>query len=169
MPVDEASLLREGVLKVAELMAIAAKTAPKAKGIDNIVVILVRDRNEIEKLAKKMEELSSFYGDFMARDAENVRKSVAILLVGCKVVDLGLKQPPHYKIDVNTAMALINLGIALGSAVKVASMLNVDNRIMFSVGVAAQELGLVEADFVIGIPLSATAKNIYFDRKWLRS
>ncbi len=166
MPVEEHVLLRDGVLRVAELMAIAAKTAPKARGIDNIVIALVRDRNEIERLAKKMEELASVYGDFMARDAENVRKSIAVLLVGARVVDLGLKQPPRYSIDVNVAMALINLGIALGSAVKTASMLNVDNRIMFSVGIAAQELGLLEADFVLGIPLSATSKNIFFDRKW---
>ena len=168
MPVDEATLLRDAVLTVAELMAVSAKTAPKAKGIDNIVIALVRDRNELERLAKKMEELAEYYGDFMARDAENVRKSIAVLLVGAKVVDLKLKQPPRYSVDVNTAMALVNLGIALGSAVKTASMLNVDNRIMFSIGVAAQELGLIDADFVFGIPLSATGKNIFFDRKWPR-
>jgi len=63
-------------------------------------------------------------------------------------------------------MSLINLGIALGSAVKIASMLNVDNRIMFSVGVAAQELGLIDADYVFGVPLSVKSKNIYFHRIW---
>jgi uncharacterized ferredoxin-like protein len=62
----------------------------------------------------------------------------------------------------------VNLGIAIGSAVKTAQILNVDNRVMFSVGVAAQELGLIQADVVYGIPLSATSKNIYFDRKWPR-
>jgi len=62
-------------------------------------------------------------------------------------------------------MALLDLGIAVGSAVKVASDLNVDNRVMFTVGVAARALGYMRADVVIGIPLSATGKNIYFDRK----
>jgi len=166
MPVSERNLIVDGVLCVAELMAIAAKTAPKAKGIDNIVVVLVKDRNEIDRIAKKMEELSSVYGDFMARDAQSVRKSIAVLLVGAKVVDLGLKQPPNYRVDVNTAMALINLGIALGSAVKTAALMNVDNRIMFSVGIAAQELKLIEADFVLGIPLAATSKSVFFDRRW---
>ena len=61
-------------------------------------------------------------------------------------------------------MALVNLGIAVGSAVKVASMLNVDNRIMLSIGIAAKELRLIDAEYVLGIPLSAKAKNIYFDR-----
>jgi len=62
-------------------------------------------------------------------------------------------------------MALLDLGIAIGSAVKVASDLNVDNRVMFTIGVAALALGLMDADVVIGIPLSATGKNIYFDRR----
>jgi uncharacterized ferredoxin-like protein len=29
----------------------------------------------------------------------------------------------------------------------------------------ARELGLIDADYVMGIPLSATGKSIYFDRK----
>jgi uncharacterized ferredoxin-like protein len=60
---------------------------------------------------------------------------------------------------------LIDLGIALGSAAKVAGDLNVDNRIMRSVGVAAMKMGLVEGDDVEGIPISIEGKNIYFDRK----
>ena len=60
---------------------------------------------------------------------------------------------------------LLDLGIALGSAVKTASILNVDNRIMFSAGVAAVKLRLIDADVAMGVPLSATGKNPYFDRK----
>jgi uncharacterized ferredoxin-like protein len=56
------------------------------------------------------------------------------------------------------------MGIALGSAVKMAAMMNVDNRIMYRAGVVAREMGLIDADFVMGIPLSATGKSIFFDR-----
>jgi uncharacterized ferredoxin-like protein len=56
------------------------------------------------------------------------------------------------------------MGIALGSAVKTASLLNVDNRIMYRAGAVAREMGLIDADVVMGIPLSATGKSIYFDR-----
>ncbi len=56
------------------------------------------------------------------------------------------------------------MGIALGSAVKTASMLNVDNRIMYRVGAVARAMDLVDWDFVMGIPLSVTGKSIYFDR-----
>jgi uncharacterized ferredoxin-like protein len=43
-------------------------------------------------------------------------------------------------------------------------MLNADNRIMYTIGTAARELGIIDADFVMGIPLSATGKSIYYDR-----
>ena len=59
------------------------------------------------------------------------------------------------------AYRLLDMGIALGSAVKTASMLNVDNRIMHRVGVVTRELGIVDWDFVMGIPLSVTGKSIY--------
>jgi len=58
----------------------------------------------------------------------------------------------------------LDLGIALGSAVKTASMLNVDNRIMYRIGAVARDMKLVDWDFILGIPLSVTAKSIYFDR-----
>ena len=66
---------------------------------------------------------------------------------------------------INFKAKLIDLGIALGSAVKVASELNVDNRIMYSIGRAAMKMGLLKADEIQGIPLSVKGKNIFFDRK----
>ena len=62
------------------------------------------------------------------------------------------------------AFRLLDMGIALGSAVKTASLLNVDNRIMYRIGVVARLIRIVDWDFVMGIPLSATGKNIFFDR-----
>jgi uncharacterized ferredoxin-like protein len=43
-------------------------------------------------------------------------------------------------------------------------MLNVDNRIMYRIGTVARQAGMVDWDFVMGVPLSATGKNIFFDR-----
>ena len=62
------------------------------------------------------------------------------------------------------AFRLLDMGIALGSAVKTASNLNVDNRIMYRVGAVARDMELVDWDFVMGIPLSISGKSIYFDR-----
>ena len=62
------------------------------------------------------------------------------------------------------AFRLMDMGIAIGSAVKTAGMMNVDNRIMYRAGVVARKMGLIDADFVMGIPLSVTGKNIYYVR-----
>uniref|UniRef100_A0A7J2U2N4 Ferredoxin n=1 Tax=Ignisphaera aggregans TaxID=334771 RepID=A0A7J2U2N4_9CREN len=158
--------LEDIVHHVAKLMMVSAVTAPKARGVNNIVVKILSRREELELLAKKMEELSQIYGDFFARDAGSVRNSDAVVLLGCKVVKIGVKKPEKWSLDADSVLSLINLGIALGSATKTAALLNVDNRIMMSIGVAAQEIGLIDADYAFGIPLSARPKNIYFDRVW---
>lgn len=155
---------REAVLTIAKFMAVSALTAPKARGYDNLSIKILSGIEEIERLASKMEELASVYGDFFKRDAQSIRKSLVVLLIGCKIVDIGLKTPSKWSLDANIVNSILNLGIALGSAVKTASIHNVDNRIMFSAGVAAQELGLVDGDIVYAIPLAIQAKNPYFDR-----
>ena len=49
---------------------------------------------------------------------------------------------------------------------KTTSDINVDNRIMYRVGTAAIRLNMLpEASVVMGIPLSAKGKSIYYDRR----
>jgi uncharacterized ferredoxin-like protein len=141
----------EALLQVAKLMVVAARTAPKAQGEDKIKAAIVTD-NEKDELANTMERNGKI------RDAKNVKDSGAVVLLG---VEFG--NPTEGWI--NYRAKLIDLGIAIGSAVKVASELNVDNRVMRSVGEAAQKMGLLKADEIQGIPLSINGKNIFFDRK----
>ena len=61
-------------------------------------------------------------------------------------------------------LRLLDLGIALGSAAKTAQINNVDNRIMYRVGVAAKNAGIMESNVIMGIPLSVSSKSIYYDR-----
>lgn len=164
--IERGDAIRDGLIQIAKLMALSAVTAPKGRGVDNVNVAIVDKRDELELLAKTMEDMAQEYGDFFARDASNVRKSEVVVLIGCRIADFRLKQPKEMEIDLNLAVSLINLGIAIGSAVKTASLHNVDNRVMFTIGVAAKRLKLMDADVVLGIPLSATSKNIYFDRVW---
>ena len=170
-----------GVLKVAELMAVAARTAPKARGVDTIKVAVVHGP-ELEEIAAEMEKVFEETGlHFFKRDADCIRRSLALVLVGAvgsrpRGLNCGACGFPTCEefekarassdlLGPNCVMAMLDLGIAVGSAVKVAADLNVDNRIMYTVGVAARRLRLLEADMILGIPLSATGKNIYFDRK----
>jgi uncharacterized ferredoxin-like protein len=163
---------------VAELMAIAARTAPKAKGED-FVVVSVLEGDRLQQLGEGMIDYGRRAHDHgFVRDGRNVLGSAAIVIIGVKdaqAADLNCGACGEDAcIQINThegqfkgpqcALRVLDMGIALGSAAKVASLMNVDNRIMYRVGVVAREKELVDADFVIGIPLSATGKNIYFDR-----
>jgi len=170
--------LSRSIRTVAELMAISARTAPKSAGQDFVVTRIV-EGDDLQRLAEKMVEFGERTGKKnFDRDGANVRDSAAVLLIGLKDAKaLGLNcgacgfdkclKPNTHKGEFKgpqCAYRLLDMGIALGSAVKTASLLNVDNRIMYRVGVVAREMGLIDADYVMGIPLSATGKSIYFDR-----
>lgn len=63
----------------------------------------------------------------------------------------------------NCVFKVTDLGIAVGSAVKTASIHNVDNRVMYSAGVAAMKLGMLKGcSMAYGIPLKASGRNVYF-------
>jgi uncharacterized ferredoxin-like protein len=59
----------------------------------------------------------------------------------------------------------IDLGIAVGSAAKTASLNNVDTRCQSRIAVAARKLGLIEADVAIALSMSVTHKNVGFDNR----
>jgi uncharacterized ferredoxin-like protein len=165
---------------IAELMAVAARTAPKTKGEDCLVMRIV-EGPELETLAQRMTEFGVRTGKKnFDRDGRNVANSDSLLLVGIKDASTaGLncgacgveicELLPVNSVDgefrgPNCAYRLLDLGIALGSAAKTAGILNADSRIMYRAGAVAREMGLIDADFVMGIPISATGKSIYFDR-----
>ena len=144
---------RDAGLEVAKLMLVAARTAPKARGLDTIVAAIL-GREDKDKLADEMERSGKEKNlPTRVRDAGNVRNSELIVLIGV-----------GYEEGVPRELKLVDLGIALGSAAKVAGDLNVDSRIMRSVGEAAENLKLLQADYVVGIPISIKGKNIFFDR-----
>lgn len=176
---------KEAILEVAKLMLAAARTAPKTGGIDDILTLIVYGE-EKDAIAEKMEEIAEQRKiDGFRRDAKNVRDSEAVVLVGVrgsKSVGIncgacGYKNCSDFEEAQKLAgqdftgptclFKALDLGIALGSAVKIASLLNIDNRIMYRIGTASLKLNLMpEATVAMGVPLSAKGKNIYFDRKW---
>jgi len=174
---------RDALLQAAKLMLVSARTAPKSGGIDDILIAIVYGE-EKEMIAAEMEKMGEERKISMfLRDSQNLRNSEAVLLVGVKgTKKFGLncgacgyptcaefeKAEKKHGIDFvgpNCLLKLLDLGIALGSAAKTASLLNVDNRIMYRVGTAAKRLKLLpRASVIMGIPISAKGKSIYFDR-----
>lgn len=172
--------MKEAILEVARLMVVAAKTAPKAGGKD-FVTVGILEGEDVRKLGEAMVrygEESGIRG--FIRDGKNVLDSDAVVLIGLKdaqpaglncgacgfekCADLVPEERREFK-GPQCVMRLLDLGIALGSAVKIASLLNIDNRIMYRIGVVARRDRFVSDDIVMGIPLSAWGKSIYFDRK----
>lgn len=160
---------------IAQDMCVAARTAPKGRGIDNIVTAIAT-KETIKKISDKMKEIGTSSGSpTFLRDCENIIKASSIVLIGTKLGAMGLKACglcgyPTCEEKAKDAVCTLNIGdfgIAVGSAVSVAADHRADNRIMFSIGRAAVELGLLGNDvkIVYGIPLSATGKNPFFDRK----
>ncbi len=175
----------EAVQIVAHLMALSARTAPKARGMDTLIIRVVK-QEDLDLLMHEMKKIGESKGrSFFLRDAENVRKSDACLLIGVKKeptagLDCGACGFPtcremlcHESVGIEKmdmkgpccAIRATDLGIAVGSAVKTAALHNVDNRVMYTVGLAALHLeSMKDCVICMGIPLKASAKNIFFDR-----
>jgi len=179
------------VIAVAELMAASARTAPKGGGRDDIstAILTGKEKDELADAMERRQEKKKTPADIFKRDAEGVRKSQAVLLIGvrgtmpkrtskgasfncgacgyesCGQFMKATKKKGEDFTGPNCIFEVLDLGIALGSAVKTASTLNIDNRMMYTAGAAAKDLELLDADLIIGIPLSATGKNPFFDRK----
>lgn len=164
------------VLRIAEKMCIAARTAPKAKGLD-LLEIAVVSGDSILKLAAKMKEIGERENhQTFLRDSENIKSALAIVVIGTKKKTVGLKYcsfcgwPTCADAEQAGAICAYNtgdLGIAVGSAVSIAADNRLDNRVMYSVGRAAIDMKLLgeEAVVAFGLPLAATSKNPFFDRK----
>ncbi len=176
--IHEMEIRNDVLRRTAEKMMTAARTAPKAKGIDNLVISIVQG-DTITLLSEKLKKLAETDEgpDYFVRDAENILNSEVIVLIGTKIKPFGIKycgycgfnnceEKSKYP-DVPCALNTGDLGIAVGSAVSVAMDERVDNRIMHSVGVAAVDLKLLGEDtkIIYGIPLYIGSKNIFFDRK----
>jgi uncharacterized ferredoxin-like protein len=59
----------------------------------------------------------------------------------------------------------VDLGIAVGSAAKAASLNNIDTRCQTRIAAAARHLGIIEADLAVALSMSVTHKNIFFDKR----
>lgn len=166
---------KSSMLHTAERMCVAARTAPKGKGVDNIVTAILTD-SEKDNLAAEMERIAQREGvDFFLRDANGIRQSAAVVLIGTKLSSRGVPYCGYCgfkdcsgkaKNNGSCTMDVTDLGIALGSAVSIAADDRVDNRVMFSVGRAALDINLLGVDvkLIYGVPLTAKGKDIFFDR-----
>ncbi len=161
---------------VADLMCLAARTAPKAHGVDNLHITIVRGADK-ETVTERMRQIARDNDiAFIARDAACCEAAPLVVLIGTKLGHLGVPYCGFCgfrncedcgKAGGRCAYNAGDLGVAIGSAAAVAAAHHADNRVMFSFGKAAIEAGILPSEIKIAfaIPLSATGKNPFFDRK----
>ncbi len=155
-----------------------------------IETVIVEERETLGRLAewlrargRKLKEPIWF------RDAETAEKLDLVLFIGLAkwyppLYDCGacgyatcaefLRAAPKYRTEGSEEwefpgpvcqLRAIDLGIAVGSAAKVASLNNVDARCQTRIAAAARHLKLIEADLAVALSMSVSSKNIFFDKK----
>jgi uncharacterized ferredoxin-like protein len=168
-------LEKTAALQVAALMVAAARTAPKTRGIDNIRTIAIDDEAAKRTVIAKMREIATKENrPSLVRDAGNIENSPALVVIGVESNTAGLNcgfcgQPTCEALESTGGTCTFNsidLGIATASAAEVAGRFHIDNRIMYSIGRACLDLKMFgpKVKQALGIPLSVTGKNPFFDR-----
>ncbi|MBF0611871.1 MAG: hypothetical protein G8345_07165 [Magnetococcales bacterium] len=170
----------------AHMMAAAMRTAPKAGGKDFLEIVIVEDKETLDRIAQRMLDYApnSTNEAYWKRDAANCAACHALLLVGLRTFntagyDCGgcgfptcaefVKHRSETNKDMGYSgphciMRMMDIGVALSSAAKTASLLNIDNRVQQRVGATARDLGIIHAEVVMGIPIGVFGKSIFFDR-----
>ena len=153
---NERASRHEHVLDVARQMMTAARTAPKGKGVDIIEIAMVTG-DDLKVLSDKMVAMVEEHGIIIG-----TREQAQGLNCGHCGYPTCAGRPEGVPCAVNS----VDVGIAIGSACATAADLRVDTRVMFSAGLAAQQLEwLPGCRSVYAIPVSASTKNPFFDRK----
>jgi uncharacterized ferredoxin-like protein len=170
---NERNARKEQLLHIARRMMTAARTAPKGKGLDIIEIAMITD-DDIRRLSDEMYQLAAETGlKFILRDAANILHAEAILCIGTVQQTQGLNcahcgyatcaEKPE---AVPCAINAVDVGIAVGSACATAADCRADTRVMFSAGLAAQRLRILgDCRIVMAIPVGASSKNPFFDRR----
>jgi uncharacterized ferredoxin-like protein len=172
---DSRACEQAAVMETAHRMCAAARTAPKARGLDYVETAVVVSEQK-NRLADEMDRLSvELKAPFFARDAKSVRDSQAVVLIGTRFSQRGLNDG-YCGFDTCRECAEagatcvydpMDQGIALGSAVSIAADNRVDNRVLYSAGRAALSLKMLDESvrMIMAVPLSVAGKSPFFDRR----
>lgn len=172
MIIEERDSRAERVILAGKMMMTAARTAPKAKGLDLLECCMLTG-DDIQRLSAVMMELFEQTGrPVFQRDGQNILKADAILIIASKNRPLGLNcghcgypTCADKPAQAPCVYGPTDVGIAIGSAVATAADLRVDTRVMYSAGMAAERLQLLPGcTQYFAIPISASSKSPFFDR-----
>ncbi len=155
---------------ITDLMAISAKSAPKVEGISNLEIAILDDA-EKEILAEEMFQLADEFNDESYSSLGiNIESAERIMLIGledpssigldCKAcgfkdcAEFDEKSQKGIFEGPNCIFKVLDLGIALGSALKTAMMHNVRADVIIKGGLAAKDIGLSSSTVCLAIPVT---------------
>ena len=173
MIINERDNRHEQVIWAARQMMTAARTAPKAKGVDIIEIALVSGDEQMALAEEMKRQAIEKNRPSFERDGGNLLQAECVILIGTRELTLGLNcghcGAPTCSAKPEGAPCAFNVmdvGIAVGSACAMAADLRVDTRVMYSAGLVAMQMGYLKGcHSVIAIPVSASSKNPFFDRQ----
>jgi uncharacterized ferredoxin-like protein len=155
-----------------------------------IETVIVEDKATLKRLADWLREQGQQHKEAIwHRDADTAEKLDLVLFIGlaewyppqydCGACGFGtcaefLQARPGHKSDSSAAwqfdgpicqLRCIDLGIAVGSAAKTASLNNIDTRCQTRIAAAARHLKVIQSDVAVALSMSVSHKNIFFDKK----
>ncbi len=155
-----------------------------------IETVIVDDKDVLHKLAVWMRERGNrLKAPLWIRDADTAEKLDLVLFIGlakwypplydCGACGYGtcaefLRAAGSYQQAEGSEdwefagpicqLRAIDLGIAVGSAAKIASLNNIDTRCQTRLAGAARRNGVIQADLAVALSMSISHKNIFFDK-----
>ena len=155
--INTIELEKKAAMDTAAKIVAAIRTAPKGCGVDDIET-LVLDGKEKDALSAEMKKITAEgEDDYFDRDGNCLDNAYCIVLVGVHNNPLGLTScgfcgfkncEEMKKKGGHCSFKTTDLGIAIGSAVSIAADNRIDNRVLFSAGVAAKRLKLFPDDVI---------------------
>jgi uncharacterized ferredoxin-like protein len=159
-------------------------------GTPFIETIIVEDKDTLKRLAAWLRSQGDKYKEAIwYRDADIGEKLDLVLFIGLlrwypPQYDCGacgyatcaefLQAKPDYSSATSNEwqfngpvcqLRALDLGIAVGSAAKTASLNNIDTRCQTRIAAAARHLNVIQADLAVALSMSVSHKNIFFDKK----
>ncbi len=155
-----------------------------------IETVIVEEKPTLKKLADWLRAQGDKHKEAIwYRDADTAEKLDLVLFIGladwyppqydCGACGFGtcaqfLQARPKHKTEASSdwqfdgpvcQLRCIDLGIAVGSAAKTASLNNIDTRCQTRIAAAARHLQIIQADVAVALSMSVSHKNIFFDKK----
>lgn len=169
--------MEDSIEMISNLMSISAKTAPKSMG-ESFLEIISLDKAEKEILTEEMFQMSDeLNDDSYGYEGEIIRDAAKVIIIGLKkhpTLDLDCRACGFKDCDdfaehrvegifegPNCVFHLIDIGMAVGSAINTANRHDVRSKISLKGGLAAKNVGISSSNVCIALMIDLSEEKDY--------